>query len=83
MVPKYPATSVNASTVNVKLRCWTSTTNWFATKADLTRTTKEAIEAAGISIPFPQQEVRYIPQLEEAARAHAESTAKKLARSKG
>jgi small conductance mechanosensitive channel len=72
---------LDASTVNVKLRCWTSTTNWFAAKTDLTRTTKEAIEAAGISIPFPQQEVHYIPQMEEAARGKAEPEPKRLARS--
>jgi small conductance mechanosensitive channel len=59
---------LDASTVNVKTRFWTATSNWFATKTDLTRTLKEAFDAAGISIPFPQQEVHYIPHLEEASR---------------
>lgn len=42
------------SAVNVGLRCWTSPDDWMDTKFDLTKQAKEALEANGLSFPFPQ-----------------------------
>ena len=47
------------SAVSVTLRYWTSASDFLAAKFDLTRQAKEAFDANGISIPFPQQEVIY------------------------
>ncbi len=47
------------SAVSVTLRYWTATSDFFATKLDLTKAAKQAFDRAGISIPFPQQEVLY------------------------
>ena len=33
---------------------------WFDTKVDLTKSGKEALEAAGLSIPYPQRDVHLI-----------------------
>lgn len=47
------------SAVNVTLRYWTSTADFFATGLALTKHAKETFDKTGISIPFPQQEVVY------------------------
>lgn len=65
-----PATFVSelgASAVNVTLRYWTRTADWWRTKFDLTKAAKLAFDENGISIPFPQQEVHYIPQHADAS----------------
>ncbi|TYR32775.1 mechanosensitive ion channel [Mesorhizobium microcysteis] len=54
--------SLADSSVNLKVRFWTATSNWWGSKLELTKATKLAIEAAGLTIPYPQSEVRYIPQ---------------------
>ncbi len=57
-----PTTFVSAlgdSAVSVTLRYWTSTSDFFATKLDITKAAKLAFDSKGISIPFPQQEVSY------------------------
>lgn len=48
------------SSVNLKVRYWTVTANWFATRLDMTKATKLAVEAKGLSIPFPQHDVHMI-----------------------
>jgi small conductance mechanosensitive channel len=58
------------SAVNVTLRYWTNTADWWQTKLDLTQAAKLAFDEKGISIPYPQQEVHYVPaEAEEAARS--------------
>lgn len=67
--------SLADSSVNLKVRFWTATSNWWGSKLELTKATKLAIEAAGLTIPYPQSEVRYIPQLangEDAATKRAD-----------
>lgn len=54
-----------ASSVNVSIRYWTKSADWFQTKLDFTKAAKAAFDEKGISIPFPQQEVHYIPQQAE------------------
>jgi small conductance mechanosensitive channel len=48
------------STVNILFRVWTERPDWWATKMDLVQRCKEALEAGGISIPFPQRDVHVI-----------------------
>jgi small conductance mechanosensitive channel len=59
-----PMTYVDAladSSVNVTIRYWTTTPNWFQAKLDNTKAAKLAFDQNGISIPFPQQDVHYVP----------------------
>lgn len=48
------------SSVNILLRVWTARLDWFDTQLDLLKAAKQALEAGGITIPFPQRELRMI-----------------------
>ena len=50
-------TELADSAVNLNLRCWTNSSDYWALKFELTHQIKERIEAAGCSIPFPQHVV--------------------------
>jgi small conductance mechanosensitive channel len=50
------------SAVNLNLRCWAKTDDFWSLKFDLTRQAKERVEAAGCSIPFPQRVVHMAAQ---------------------
>jgi len=55
-----PATFVDAladSSVNLVLRVWCSAADYWQLKWDMTRAVKEAFDADGIDIPFPQRTV--------------------------
>lgn len=54
------------SSVNITLRYWTATSDWWATSRDLTAAIKKAFDEAGISIPFPQLDVHRIEPEEKA-----------------
>ncbi len=45
------------SSVNLVVRPWCAGEDYWAVRFDLTRTLKERLEAAGCSIPYPQQDV--------------------------
>ena len=53
--------SLGASSVDLTMMCWADSANYWAMRCDLTKNVKLAIEAAGYSIPFPQQDVHIIP----------------------
>lgn len=69
--------SLGDSAVNVTLRYWSNTADWFQTQIDLTKGAKGAFDANGISIPFPQRDVHYVPAKPE---AKPETKPKKAAR---
>lgn len=48
------------SAVNITIRYWAQTANWWQAQLDFTKSVKQAFDEAGISIPLPQQEVRYV-----------------------
>lgn len=50
------------SSVNLVVRPWVKTTDYWATRWDLTRALKEQLEAAGCSIPYPQRDVHLFQQ---------------------
>lgn len=50
------------SSVNILFRVWTARSDWLATKLDLLQRCKEALEAGGCSIPFPQRDVHLFQQ---------------------
>lgn len=49
--------SLGDSAVNILFRVHTAASDWWDAKLDLTKAGKEALEAAGLSIPFPQRDV--------------------------
>lgn len=51
--PVYYVSSLGESAVNVGVRYWTATPDYLATKWDLTKSTKEAMDKAGVTIAFP------------------------------
>ena len=55
--PQVMVTELADSAVNLNLRCWTNSSDYWALKFELTHQIKERIEAAGCSIPFPQHVV--------------------------
>jgi small conductance mechanosensitive channel len=55
--PQVMVSELADSSVNLNLRCWANTSDFWALKFDLTRQAKERVEAAGCSIPFPQRVV--------------------------
>ena len=55
------------SSVNLVFRPWVKTSDYWDVRFDLTEKIKNALDEAGISIPFPQQDVHLIVEKEEAA----------------
>jgi len=67
-----PATTIAVaeladSSVNLVFRPWVKTDDYWAVRFDLTESIKNALDEAGISIPFPQQDVHLFVEKEEAA----------------
>jgi small conductance mechanosensitive channel len=55
------------SSVNLVFRPWVKTADYWAVRFDLTEGIKNALDEAGISIPYPQQDVHLFAEKEEAA----------------
>ena len=51
------------NSVNLGVRCHVANADWFAVKCALTEQIKKRFDAEGISIPYPQREVRILGQL--------------------
>lgn len=73
--PSYYVSSLGDSAVNVGVRYWTSTSDHLATKWDLTKLTKEALDKAGIGIPFPTRTLEFSPESVEALTASKKKAA--------
>ena len=48
------------NSINIWVRPWTKAADFFKTKLDLTKRIKERFDEEGISIPFPQRDIRII-----------------------
>ena len=48
---------LNASSVDILVRPWVKTSDFFATKCALTENIKLALDDSGISMPFPQMDI--------------------------
>ncbi|MDX1737644.1 MAG: mechanosensitive ion channel [Alphaproteobacteria bacterium] len=55
--PMTAVSTLNASSVDITFRCWVKTADYWAVYFDLMEKSKTAIESAGMTIPFPQQDV--------------------------
>ena len=59
-VPQVMVASMAESAVNIQLRAWASNDDYWQTYWDLNKRVKEAIEAAGLTIPFPQRSLHLV-----------------------
>jgi small conductance mechanosensitive channel len=67
-----PATTIAVaeladSSVNLVFRPWVKTADYWGVRFDLTESIKNALDEAGISIPFPQQDVHLFVEKEKVA----------------
>ncbi|MFK2902812.1 mechanosensitive ion channel [Dyella ginsengisoli] len=53
-------TALGESSVDLVIRAWSTPDDFWAAQTDLLRAIKEAFDAAGITIPFPQRELTVI-----------------------
>ena len=58
--PAVAVTELADSSVNIMVRPWVDSSNYGAVRGDVTRALKEGLEAAGISFPFPQQDLHLV-----------------------
>jgi len=58
--PQVMVASMAESAVNLQLRAWASNDDYLLTYWDLNKRVKEAIEAAGLTIPFPQRTLHVV-----------------------
>lgn len=58
--PQIAVAELADSSVNLVVRPWVRTTDYWGARFDLTEAIKAALDEAGISIPFPQREVHVI-----------------------
>jgi len=72
-VPWTGVTGLLDSAVQITLHAWVQVGDWWQTKADLMQGGKEALDAAGIEIPFPHQVAA--PYRDGAAPAHRDGEA--------
>jgi small conductance mechanosensitive channel len=56
--------SLAESSVNLQLRGWVKIEDYWQVNWDLNKLTKEGIEKAGLSTPFPQRTIHIQPQPE-------------------
>ncbi|HJP06230.1 MAG: mechanosensitive ion channel protein MscS [Acidiferrobacteraceae bacterium] len=59
--PQVLVTGLGASSVDLSLRCWSSREDFWTLKFEFNKNAKLWLDAAGISIPFPQRDVHLIP----------------------
>ncbi len=59
-------TELADSAVTIGLRCWANSDDFGNLRVDLLRNTKERLDAAGISIPFPQRDVHLVGETAKA-----------------
>lgn len=57
--PAAPVGALSASSVDIIVRCWTSTADYWSVLYDLQKRVKLALDKAGITIPYPQHVVQF------------------------
>jgi small conductance mechanosensitive channel len=67
--PLIKVDSLGDSSVNILFRVWTARGDWWETKLDLVQRCKEALEAGGCNLPYPQRDVHLhqVPAADDAA----------------
>ena len=62
--PKVAVSELADSSVNLIVRPWVKTADYWGARFDITRKIKEEFDANGIEIPFPQRVVHMAPKSE-------------------
>lgn len=57
--PQVVTHDLGESSVNIVCRPWAKTSDWWQVKTEVTREVKRRFDEAGISIPYPQQDVHF------------------------
>jgi small conductance mechanosensitive channel len=60
--PQVMVASMADSAVNIQLRAWSTNENYWSAYWDLNKQVKEAVEAAGLTIPFPQRTLHLVSE---------------------
>ena len=60
--PTVLVTGLGESSVDLTLRCWSTTADFWTLRFDLNKNAKLWLDQAGISIPFPQRDVHMITE---------------------
>ncbi|MDP7548873.1 MAG: mechanosensitive ion channel [Alphaproteobacteria bacterium] len=55
--PQTMVKALGASSVDLNMRCWANSSDFWSLQFHLNKAAKEALDQAGISIPYPQQDV--------------------------
>ncbi len=58
--PLIKVQGLGESSVDILFRVWTARADWWDTQLDLLKLNKQALEAGGVSIPFPQRDMHII-----------------------
>tara|TARA_R110001583_G_scaffold169301_1_gene322168 strand:+ start:16814 stop:17674 length:861 start_codon:yes stop_codon:yes gene_type:complete len=67
--PQVMVAAMADSAVTLQLRAWTSTDDYWLTLWDLNKRVKEQIEAAGLTIPFPQRQIQWVDSAADSPRS--------------
>ncbi len=60
--PQIVVSNLGESSVDITVRVWSNAGDYWGIKFDLTERVKQAFDAQGITIPFPQRDVHLVPQ---------------------
>ncbi len=55
--PQVMVSNLGESSIDIIIRFWTASSDYWATKWDITKTVKEALDEKGITIPYPQRTI--------------------------
>jgi small conductance mechanosensitive channel len=58
--PEVTVNSLDDSAVTLNMRCWVDRENYWGVLLDMTKAVKISLDDAGVSIPYPQQDVHMI-----------------------
>ncbi|MCB1439833.1 MAG: mechanosensitive ion channel [Nitratireductor sp.] len=77
--PETYVSTLGDSAVSVTLRYWTNTSDYWKTSLDLRKRAKQALDQAGISIPFPQMDMHIVSAPDAMGSKPAKKTSSKKA----
>ncbi|MEM6781568.1 MAG: mechanosensitive ion channel family protein, partial [Pseudomonadota bacterium] len=69
--PEVMIENMGESSVDIKIRFWTKSEDYWAAKWEVTKSVKEALDKEGLTIPFPTRTVEVIGGDDDAAKAAA------------
>ncbi len=80
--PMIMVTSLGDSSVNITLRIWSNTADFFKLKVDTSKAVKEALDKDGLTIPFPTRTLEMVSSNDEGDKKAAKKPAAKKTASK-